>query len=66
MNLAELRGLSELDLTLKLEELNEKKFKLGFKHRTTMLENPMEIRNIRKDIARIQTIIREKSKNDQK
>ena len=63
MNLAELRDMTKPELVSKLEELKEKKFKLGFKHKTTMLDNPMEIRNIRKDIARIKTIMREKEIN---
>ena len=60
MSLVELKDMTTPELVSKLEELREKKFKLGFKHKTTMLDNPMEIRKIRKDIARIKTIMKEK------
>ncbi|MCP4482642.1 MAG: 50S ribosomal protein L29 [bacterium] len=60
MNLQELRDMSKPELEAKLAELSEKKFKLSFKHKITMLENPMDLRNLRRDIARVKTIMREK------
>ena len=60
MNLAEIRELSKSELEIKLKELYEKKFKLSFKHKTTVLKNPMELSNLKKDIARINTLIIEK------
>jgi large subunit ribosomal protein L29 len=57
MNLSEMREMSQLELKNKLKELQEKKFKLGFKHKTTVLKNPMEISTLRKNIARINTLI---------
>ncbi|MDR0675676.1 MAG: 50S ribosomal protein L29 [Elusimicrobiota bacterium] len=63
MNLVEIREMSKIELIAKIEELKEKKFRLTFKHKTTVLKNTMDIRNIRKDIARINTILNEKNMN---
>ncbi len=59
MKITEMRQMSKVELTAKLKELQEKKFKLAFKHKTTMLKNTMELSNIKKEIARINTIIKE-------
>jgi len=56
-----LRELSEHELTAKLAESKEKLFHLKFGHKTTPLKNPLEIRALRRQIARIITIVSEKS-----
>jgi large subunit ribosomal protein L29 len=61
MNLLEIREMSNIEINAKIEELKQKKFKLSFKHKTTVLKNTMELKNIRKDIARLKTIINEKN-----
>lgn len=48
------------ELRSELRQLQEKKFKMTFKHRVTPLTNPMELRALRRDIARINTWIRAK------
>lgn len=61
MNLLEIREMSNIEINAKIEELKQKKFKLSFKHKTTVLKNTMELKNIRKDIARLKTIVNEKN-----
>ncbi len=48
------------ELRSELNGLREKQFKLQFKHRVTPLSNPLELRALRRDIARIRTWIRAK------
>lgn len=60
MKAAELREMSNAELTKKLAELKEELFNLRFQHAINQLDNPMRIKAVKKDIARIKTIIREK------
>ncbi len=57
----ELQNLSVAELNTKLSELKEELFNLRFRHATGQLENPVSLRNIKRDIARVQTILRQKS-----
>jgi len=57
----ELREMSQENLETKLAELIEERFRLRFRSATESIENPMRFRTIRREIARIQTILREKS-----
>lgn len=57
----ELREMSREDLEGKLAELREERFRLRFRSATETIENPMRFRAIRRDIARIQTILRERA-----
>jgi len=59
----EIRGLSVEDLTKKLNELKKDLFMLRMQHATNQLDNPLQIAAVKKDIARIKTIIREKETN---
>jgi large subunit ribosomal protein L29 len=58
----ELRDMSVEDLTNRLCELTEERFRLRFRSATDSIENPMRFRAIRRDIARIRTILKEKSR----
>jgi large subunit ribosomal protein L29 len=60
MKANELRQMSVEDLKSKLEELTTERFNLRFRSATESIENPMRFRAIRRDIARLQTILREK------
>ena len=60
----ELREVSLEDLERKLTELTEERFRLRFRSATESIENPMRFRAIRREIARIQTILKEKSTVD--
>ena len=55
-----IQGLSVEDLKLQLEQNKQRLKKLEFAHAMTPLENPMSIRVLRKDIARIQTLVKQK------
>ena len=63
MKAKELKNLSVEELTKKLDELKKDLFMLRMQHATNQLDNPMQIANVKKDIARIKTIIREKETN---
>jgi large subunit ribosomal protein L29 len=58
----ELRDMSVEDLQTRLSELTEERFRLRFRSATESIENPMRFRAIRRDIARIKTILDEKSR----
>ena len=59
----EIRSLSVEDLEKKLQGLKKDLFMLRMQHATNQLDNPMQIAAVKKDIARIKTIIREKETN---
>ena len=61
--LKDVRGLSVDKLNEKLQELKKDLFMLRMQHATNQLDNPMQIAAVKKDIARIKTIIREKETN---
>ncbi len=54
-----IKGLSADDLKLQLEQARQRLKKLEFAHAITPIENPMSIRGIRKDIARIETLLKQ-------
>ena len=57
------RALSVEKLEEKLQELKKDLFMLRMQHATNQLDNPLQIAAVKKDIARIKTIIREKETN---
>ncbi len=64
MKASEFRSLSKEELEKKLKELKSELFNLRFQLAINQLENPMRIKAVRKDIARVQTVLTEKeSKN---
>ena len=65
MNAKEIRELSVSELGEKLADLKDELYKLRFQHAINQLDNPMRIVAVKKDIARIKTVIRENEiKND--
>lgn len=60
MKTNEIRQMTNEELTSKLAELKNTMFNLRFSQATGNLQNPMQLHNIKKDIARIQTILRER------
>ena len=60
MKASEFRKSSVDQLQKKLKELKAELFNLRFQNAVNQLENPMRIRTVKKDIARIMTIIRER------
>ena len=61
MKAKELKNLSVAELTKKLDELKKDLFMLRMQHATNQLDNPLQIAATKKDIARVKTIIREKT-----
>ena len=59
MKASEIRESTAAELNKKLEELRSELFNLRFQHAINQLENPMRINAVKKDIARIKTILRE-------
>ena len=59
----EIRDMSVEDLKAKIDELTRERFNLRFRSATESIENPMRFRSLRRDIARMQTILREKEAN---
>ncbi|GAB6877316.1 50S ribosomal protein L29 [Thermaerobacter litoralis] len=60
MKARELRELSDEELNKKLRDLKEELFNLRFQAATGQLDNPMRLRQVRRDIARVQTIQRQR------
>ena len=60
MKINEIKYLTVAELNAKLKELNSELFNLRFSHATRSLANPMAIHNVKKDIARVKIILREK------
>lgn len=60
MNIKEIRDLSDADLLKTLDESRKELFDLKFQKATGSVDNPMRIRELRKTIARILTILKEK------
>ena len=59
MKVNDIRKLSGAELETKLVELKKALFNLRLQHATNQLENPIRIAEVKKDIARVKTILRE-------
>ena len=60
MNTAEIRELTDEELLEELEEAREEKFNLRFQLATNQLDNTARIKEVKRDIARILTVLRER------
>ena len=60
MELKKMRELTEVELKAELEKMKKELFNLRFQHVTGQLENPVKMRELKRDIARVKTIIKEK------
>jgi large subunit ribosomal protein L29 len=60
MKTKELHELTTDELNVKLKELKEELFNLRFRHAIGQLENPASLKNCRKDIAKVMTILRQR------
>ena len=61
MKAKEIKNLSVEELNKKLADLKKDLFMLRMQHATNQLENPLKLNAVKKDIARVKTIIREKT-----
>ncbi|CAM3883979.1 50S ribosomal protein L29 [Alicyclobacillus pomorum] len=60
MKAKELRGLTTEEIESRIDQLKDELFNLRFQLATGQLENPMRIRQVRKDIARAKTILKQR------
>ena len=63
MKAKEIRDMSASELEAKLKDLKQELFNLRFQHATKQLDNPLRLAQVKKDIARVKTVIREKEIN---
>ena len=56
----DIRDMGEGDINARIAELEEERFRLKFRAGTETLEDPLRLRVIRKDVARLKTILKEK------
>jgi large subunit ribosomal protein L29 len=66
MRAEEIRELSADEIKAKVADLEEERFRLRFRSATEQLENPLRLRTIRKDIARLKTVLTERERGDKK
>ncbi|HHZ06592.1 MAG TPA: 50S ribosomal protein L29 [Clostridiales bacterium] len=64
MKASELRELNNEELVLKLKNLKEELFNLRFQLAINQLDNPMRIGAVKKDIARVQTVLKQQELED--
>ena len=62
MRADEIREMGAEDIAARVRELEEERFRLKFRSATEPLEDPLRLRSIRKDIARLKTISSEREK----
>lgn len=60
MKASEIREKTEQELNEELRELKSELFKLRFQHATNQLDNPIKLRDVKKSIARVKTVMRER------
>lgn len=63
MKVKDIREMTTEELNVKLFDLKKELFNLRFRNATNQLENPLEIANVKKTIARVKTVIRERELN---
>lgn len=60
MKIEKMKDMTEVELNAEVKKLKNELFNLRFQHVTGQLENPIKMRDVKKEIARVKTIIREK------
>ena len=65
MRAEEIREMTPADIQSRVAELEEERFRLRFRSATEALENPLRLRTIRRDIARLKTVLTEKASGKQ-
>ncbi len=60
MKIEKMREMTEVELNAEFKKLKNELFNLRFQHVTGQLENPIKMRDTKKEIARVKTIMREK------
>ncbi len=65
MKASEIKDLSMEEMLRKLDDLKEELFNLRFQHETGQLENPQKMKQAKRDIAKVKTIIRQSELNNE-
>ncbi|MCI5697881.1 MAG: 50S ribosomal protein L29 [Clostridiales bacterium] len=60
MEMNKIRQMTDIELSSELDKMKKELFNLRFQHVTGQLENPVKMREVKRDIARVKTIMREK------
>ena len=60
MDLNKIREMTDAELSAELEKMQKELFNLRFQHVTGQLDNPVQMREVKRNIARVKTIIRDK------
>ncbi|HUO51960.1 MAG TPA: 50S ribosomal protein L29 [Gemmatimonadaceae bacterium] len=63
MRVDEIRELTDAEIRQKVAELKEERFRLQFRGATEVLDDPLRFRSIRKDIARLLTVLRQRAQS---
>ena len=66
MKISKIREMSSPELTTELSELKTELFKLRFSLATNGLDNPMKIKEVKRDIAKINTVLKERELKENK
>jgi large subunit ribosomal protein L29 len=61
----EIRDMTDGEIADRIEQLQEERFRLRFRSATQQLDNPMLLRNLRRDISRLKTVLRERELQNQ-
>jgi large subunit ribosomal protein L29 len=61
MQADEIREMSDADIRTRIAELEEERFRLRFRAATEPLEDPLRLRSLRRDVARLKTVLRERA-----
>ena len=62
MQASEIRELTDAEVRARVAELEEERFRLRFRAATETLEDPLRLRLLRKDVARMKTVLRERER----
>jgi large subunit ribosomal protein L29 len=65
MKASEIKDMSMEEMLRKLDDLKEELFNLRFQHETGQLENPQKMKQAKRDIARVKTIIKQSELNNE-
>lgn len=65
MKASEIKDLSMEEMLRKLDDLKEELFNLRFQHETGQLENPQKMKQAKRDIARVKTILKQSELNNE-
>ena len=63
MRVDEIQELTDAEIRQKVAELKEERFRLQFRGATEVLDDPLRFRSIRKDIARLLTVLRQRAQS---